>query len=283
MRFLVNSYIVAFIMRNAYRKKILFNFLPASSIVLVRHKIKGTGYKIAPQYHPGQEIIYVDYGKLLLHLQRQTISLETGDCYIIPSNVRHHFEGEQGNPFDFLNIVYRGHIPSTLVNRVLHLLPDERRIMHTLKAETEAKLANNNLIVFLKLNELLLLLDRRKGIGSAEMLGNNRLRYRNIQVQKALNYLFNNLAKPLNAREVAHHVGISDSHLRLIIQKETRQSLRQHLRRFRIDFAKHLLRESSENIDAIAYKVGYHSPPHFCTVFKTQVKMTPSQYAKSIT
>jgi AraC-like DNA-binding protein/mannose-6-phosphate isomerase-like protein (cupin superfamily) len=269
-------------MRNDYRKNA--SDLPARTIVLVRHKIKRPGYSIAPQFHPGHELIYVDYGRISLSVNGQNFAMETGDCFIIPASVRHNFSGEQGRPFDFLNIVFRGTADESIACKVIQLLTPERRIMHTLKEESANRQEHTKSLMLLKLNELLLLLRRRQSQPAvpAEIKGDNRLRYQDMIVNKALRYLYEHMARPLDDEMAARHAGVSASHLRLLVRRETGMTLRRHLRKMRIDFAMHLLKESAENIDAIAYRTGYRSAPHFCSVFKRQVRMTPSEYAKSL-
>lgn len=269
-------------MRNVHTKNRTIDDFTVRSVILIRHKIKVPGYKLQQQFHPGHEIIYVDYGKIHLYINEQQFLLQTGDLFIIPSNTKHRFEGEQGRPFDFLNIVFRGQVADELRLKVIQLIPEERRIMHILKEESEIRGHASKNMRLLKLNEILILLTRRQIFPITKMEGDNRIHYQNTIVNKTLSLLYENLSKPLNVAELAHHAMVSDSHLRRVILKATGMSLRQHLRKMRLDYAKRLLHGSANNIDEIAYKTGYRSAPHFCTIFKREVKMTPSEYAKSL-
>ena len=112
--------------------------------------------------------------------------------------------------------------------------------------------------------------------------GENKYAHRSSIVERALNILYNDYIHPLSPDYIAGKMGISTSHLRRLIKNETGASLAQHLKAIRIEKAKQLLMESSDNVDEISRSVGYESVPHFCNLFKKMTGMTPMQYAKSL-
>ncbi|MFH1615035.1 MAG: AraC family transcriptional regulator [Planctomycetota bacterium] len=258
--------------------------LPVRSLIDVSHKTKRANHITESHSHGRCELIYVDFGSVILKAASRRFELGTGDCFIIPPHIKHSFCGKAGRVFDFLNITFRGLPDKIIWSKVLHFMPEERRIMHILKTEYETRPQHFHQICTLKMNELFLFLERRSGgiIRDEPIRGDNRLQYRNIIVQKALKHLYENFSRPLIPEAVAKAVGVSESHLRWLLKKETRLSLRQHLRAFRIEYAKRLLRESVNNVDQICYRIGYQSVPHFCTIFKKHVGMTPSQYSRSL-
>lgn len=210
--------------------------------------------------------------------------LGPGDCFLTSAGAIHYIKGEKAKPFSFLNIAFRGIENGSIFGRVLHLLPNERSVLQLLKAESENRPAYYQQMQVLKLTEFLLFLQRRNdsAIRPQPLTGENRLRYRKLMVRRALTCLAESISQPLNITAVSRAAGVSASHLRLLVRKETGLSLRQHLRQMRIEFAKRLLMESPANVDEVCYRVGYESVPHFCSVFKKLVKMTPSQYARSL-
>lgn len=257
--------------------------LPAESVRLLRHKGHRSGDRFRDEGHCGHELFYVDFGKMVLATDTKSFVLETGDCVIVPARMFHSIRGRGGKPFDSLHLVYMGSAPRKLTRRVLHLLPEERRIMAAIRREEGFRLPESHAMAVAKLNELLILLQRRTHPGGDRtVLGENRLRYRHLVVQNALGYLEANLSKPLDSAAVARYCGIGPSRLRTLLKSETGRSLRQHLRAMRVDLARQLLHESYKNIDAICYQVGYQSVPHFCTVFKAETGMTPTTFAKSL-
>ncbi|MBN1670932.1 MAG: helix-turn-helix domain-containing protein [Kiritimatiellae bacterium] len=272
-------------MRNDTHSESGLGRLSVRSLELVRHKGKAAGYTARRHGHRAKhELIYVDYGGILLQCGRRRFGLKTGDCFLVRGGQSHSFRGRAGKPFDFLNIVYRGRVPGTLAERVLHLDAEERRLIMALKEESLAMAPQYEQMLLLKLNELFVRLERR-GPGwrqAVPVAAENQLRHRARLVGHALGYLRAHVSRPLDVGVVCEHTGVSPSYLRALVRAETGMSLRQHLRAMRIEAAKHLLRESAENVTTTCYRVGYRSAPHFCTVFKRMVGMTPAEYARSL-
>jgi len=258
--------------------------LPISAIGFVIHKEKPGNYRIKWHSHGGHEIVYVDYGSVLLRTSKEDFHLRTGDCVIIPDNAQHKFSGYKGKPFNFLNIVLFGKLPENIANQVFHLSYNEHKIMMTLKKELQDHQLHYENIVLLKLNELILTLSRhsKELLQNNNMTGGNKVFHRNFLINNALLYLEKHHANAFELDAVAKHIGVSKSHLRNLVSQNTGKSMRQHLKQFRMEKAKILLRESPHNVDTIAYKVGYNSVPHFCTLFKNAYGMTPTEYAKSL-
>jgi len=258
---------------------------PVRAIHYVLHKEKRAGYRT--RWHrerEAHELIYVDYGAIRLRAGDLRVELDTGDCFVVSRGTFHEFHGKSGRAFDFLNVVYSGRAPGGIENRVLHLPAEERALVRALKEESLALQPGHEAMMILKLNELLLRLGRRDGstLEQYGRPGDTTHRYHGRVVRHALGYLEHHFSQPLDAKAVARHAGVSRSHLRALLRRETGRSLRSHLRGFRVERAKRLLRESSENIATVSYRVGYQSVPHFCTVFKRAVGKTPSEYVRSL-
>ena len=75
-------------------------------------------------------------------------------------------------------------------------------------------------------------------------------------VSAAVAYIESNLAGPLTVAEVAATVGISHNHLTRLFRVETGKTVVAHIRDRRLHRARHLLRESTLPIAAVAAEVG---------------------------
>lgn len=207
-----------------------------------------------------------------------------GECIIIPAGVHHSIQSHEGRPFSFLNVVYHGRCPSVLAKKSLVLTSEERRLMTDLKHESETAAPYHHEMLLLKLNLFLLSLARnhRKKRVNISICGANRMT-RNQQVAgKALVWLEEHLQEPLDPQAAARHAGVSASHLRKLIRQETGKNLSQHLKTLRVDLAKQLLMDSPLNMNELAWRVGYTSASHFCTVFKTETRKTVTEFAQSL-
>lgn len=251
---------------------------------MLSHHAHRARYRFRDEGHRGHELFYVDFGRMVLTSDGRSFVLETGDCLIVPARRLHAIRGRGGRPFDALHLVYMGSAPRALSMKVLRLSPEERRVMAAIKREQGLRLPEGHAMATAKLNELVILLQRRLRSGGAAgaPLGENRLRYRDLVVEKALEYLAANVSRPLDSTAAARHCGVSPARLRAVLKARTRRSLRQHLRAMRVELACHLLHESYQNIDGICYQVGYQSVPHFCTVFKAETGKTPTAFARSL-
>jgi len=180
--------------------------------------------------------------------------------------------------------MYKGPGLPPLSGKVLRLSSDENTTLLDLKKEAEELPIHHKALLLLKLNVFLFTLDRnrRKTAFRQPKTGKNQLSHRQQLIQRSLVYLEEHLAEPLNPKHIAQHTGISASYLRRLLLRETGKSLSQHLKTFRIESAKKMLLESPKNINEVAWRVGYESVPHFCTVFKKETRETTTEYAQSL-
>lgn len=257
---------------------------PAQSIHLVEHKGKKAGYRFPLKSHEEHEISYVDYGRMKLILGERTRILSAGECIVIPSGTRHSIQTHEDRPFSFLDIEYHGRCPAVLAKKQLVLSPDERKLMADLKQESETRAPFHREMLLLKLNQLLLSMDRnrRHELVNIPIVGTNRITHNHQISTKILAWLEAHLQDPLDPKAAARHAGISASHLRKLVKQETGKSLSQHLKTLRVELAKQLLMESPLNMNELAWRVGYTSAPHFCTVFKKETGKTATEFAKSL-
>lgn len=102
-----------------------------------------------------------------------------------------------------------------------------------------------------------------------------------VYVEKARTYINTNYSYPITIEDVASYVGISRSHLFRSFQMYQQQSPKEYLTDFRIKKARHLLRETSLSISAIAYSVGFENNLYFSKAFKSRMHISPSEYRKN--
>ncbi len=243
---------------------------PAQAIACVQHKGKRGGYRYRYESHAGLELVYVDYGRMMLKLADRNEILSPGDCFILPARTPHSIQSDGDRAFSFLNVLYRG--PSGqgglrgICGRVLHLSAEQQRAMGRLRDEAAAALKHSAQIVLLRFNLLLLEIDRSDQhaamVGRAEPA--NEWNFRDAVVMRALEYLQAQPAAALDAAEVAA-AAVGASHLRRLVRRQTGKTLGRHLQEF-MDAAWRMLLESSSSVTEIARRVGYESPPHFCTI-----------------
>lgn len=90
------------------------------------------------------------------------------------------------------------------------------------------------------------------------------------------------LAQPVRLAELASVLGVSEEHLARCFKQITGTTVFSHLRRLRLERAKHLLSTSEYNLSQIAEQAGFSSPTLFSRAFRDETGLTPSSYRKRL-
>lgn len=99
-------------------------------------------------------------------------------------------------------------------------------------------------------------------------------------MEKVMKIINDNISNPdLSVEMIAEEVGMSRVHLHRKLRQLTNQTTRDLIRNQRITLAAKLLKEKKIPIAEVAYFVGFSSPAHFTTSFKSMYGISPSQYA----
>ncbi|MEF2245976.1 helix-turn-helix domain-containing protein [Paenibacillus sp. IITD108] len=84
--------------------------------------------------------------------------------------------------------------------------------------------------------------------------------------------------KNLSPHAIADYINLTSAYLNKLFREYTSISLSSYITNVRMDKAKHLLLESSYNVDEIIDIVGWENKKYFYTVFKKSHGVTPSEY-----
>jgi AraC family transcriptional regulator len=98
------------------------------------------------------------------------------------------------------------------------------------------------------------------------------------RLRTALEYIDTHLDEDLKLEDIAAVVKMSPYHFARGFRKAMGRPPHQHLLTLRMDRARDLLRNTSEEISTIAARVGFSSQSHFSYVFRNQSGMTPTHY-----
>lgn len=100
-------------------------------------------------------------------------------------------------------------------------------------------------------------------------------------VQSLLNWLADNLHRPLTLRDIAEHAALSDRTLNRRFREQTGTSPLQWLHRARLRRAQHLLETTGHPVERIAEQVGFGSATTFRDRFKRVVGTSPQLYRRA--
>jgi AraC family transcriptional regulator len=97
-------------------------------------------------------------------------------------------------------------------------------------------------------------------------------------VAEAIEFIENNLDKPLSGESVATHVGFSPYHFHRMFCALLGESVAEYIRKRRLSEASQLLRASDLPILQIATQFGFESQEVFTRAFKKMFGLTPGRY-----
>ncbi|MGM9550661.1 MAG: GyrI-like domain-containing protein [Clostridia bacterium] len=103
---------------------------------------------------------------------------------------------------------------------------------------------------------------------------------RSAVINKAINYIFDNIEKDITVDDVAKHCCYSKYHLMRMFKEDTDEALYQFIKRIRLERSAWRLKvEKDKNISEIGVDCGYSSS-NFATAFKKHLNVTPADFRK---
>lgn len=94
-------------------------------------------------------------------------------------------------------------------------------------------------------------------------------------INEVKNYITSHLDERLTIKSLADHFGISQSKLKTCFKEIYSQSIYTYTKHYKMDKAMEYLRQTEEQINHIAYKLGYSNPSKFSAAFKSVFGVTP--------
>ena len=124
------------------------------------------------------------------------------------------------------------------------------------------------------IHQLLTLLALNKTTGSSGYKANADF------IDETLKYIHRHLSADLNVEELASRVSLSPFYFSRKFKEEVGYSPYQYILTSRINLAKFHLKSSQDTVKNIGFSCGFKSEHSFCTAFKNETGMTPSDYRK---
>ena len=99
-------------------------------------------------------------------------------------------------------------------------------------------------------------------------------------IEKIVSYIQANYMKNLTADDLAHHFGLSRTHMTRCFKEYTGFAPHEYITRLRIYNARYLLKTTDLSIDEISHQTGFSDSVYFIQVFKKSEGITPSKFRK---
>jgi YesN/AraC family two-component response regulator len=105
---------------------------------------------------------------------------------------------------------------------------------------------------------------------------------KNSIINCAIDYMNQNIDKPLTLESVASSIHVSRNYLSSIFIKHTGYKFNEYINKIRINKAKELMKATEHNLLEIAYMCGFKNQNYFSTMFKKFEGVTPIGFKKGI-
>ena len=100
----------------------------------------------------------------------------------------------------------------------------------------------------------------------------------NYHVRRTIDYIYNNLNKPMTVTELAALEDLNPVYFSRLFTNETGKKVGDFITEAKIETAKNMMRHSEYSILEIAMSLGYSSQSAFSNAFKASCGMTPKKY-----
>lgn len=245
------------------------------------HEVCDSGHKWGPGLRDHYLLHYVRAGKGVYTYGDQVYHLTAGDMFLVFPSTLVSYVADDRDPWEYCWVGFNG----TEARRMLQetAFSEERPVLHPKNADV--------------LEESLLNIYRSSGntpSADAAMAGYLYLflgklmeaappERPQLEVQdyltQALRFIQHNYAADIQVNGIASYVGISRSQLYRAFMEKFEVSPHAFLKRYRINEACALLRNTGLSVSEVASSVGFNDPLYFSRVFRDVKGVTPTEFA----
>lgn len=226
-------------------------------------------------------IHYIISGKGTYFIDGQALPVEEGQCFLIPPYKSVQYQADQEDPWSYYWVGFNGPKALELLQASdfdgeYVISPDSQQLASYF-SDLVALDLNKNALKYGLLGYLYLIFSQFISTKEKDPSEHNHY-YR-----QALDYIKEHYANPdLSVEAVARHVGLTRSYLYKVFQKTANSSISDTIQNLRLSKAVYLLEVSSQSINDIAGLVGFNSQAYFSKMFKSQFKVSPTDYRKRL-
>ena len=101
-------------------------------------------------------------------------------------------------------------------------------------------------------------------------------------IEDSIAYINDHLTPELSLEDLAAKAALSPFYFSRLFKKETGFSPHQYILATRISNAKFLLQSTGDSVKNICFTVGFTSESSFCTAFKKETGLTPSEFRRQV-
>ncbi len=99
----------------------------------------------------------------------------------------------------------------------------------------------------------------------------------NLYVKKACDYITRNFDKEITVKQLAQTLHVNENHFIKLFKKELNQTPNQYLLETRLIHARHLILQTDQSIQEIAFACGFNTPSYFAKRFFERFGLLPNE------
>ncbi len=286
-----------------FKKTKLDSVVTVDSVITFHYHHYKRNFIFPGEAHDFWEMVYVDYGDVLVGTDTKSFPLKEGEAYFHPPMEYHTIQAND-NYANVVIITFETQSPylQSLVGQIWQLQKLEKKLISEIFAEVVQTFAEPLDIVeqtalikradvpfgaeqMIKtyLEQLLIALIRHASQTQSVVAKEQGIVPEEERITaRVMEILEQNLTTNLTLDQISEQTSFSVSYLKRLFKKTTGYGIHQMFIYMKISKAKRLLSEEDNTVSEISDLLGFNSVHHFSKVFKQHVGIPPSSYAKSI-
>lgn len=264
-----------------------FGILPRININKIYtffYQSKDANFKFKGEKHNFWEMTYVDKGTLISIVDGIEYKNKQGEVTFYNENQYHIQKADEKSPVSFVTITFDMDFSesSAIANKTFLLNQDMRYTIERMLLEKKNLFYYDDLIIcYLKILIINLIRTNRLENTIEGLDVDSKFNVESSIVDKAIEYIHDNIDKKLSLYDIAKYVHISQSYLSSIFKKNMKTTIINFINEYRLELSKELISSSNYNFTEISQKLGYNSIHYFSRQFKKYYGLSPSEFAKN--
>jgi AraC-like DNA-binding protein len=259
--------------------------------------VKSEHWKHPIHRHNHFELVFVEEGTGLHHINDLSEPFKKGDILFVQPNDAHYYTIKSKSVFayiKFLNINKSNNSATNTNPESIKTQHDFRRIPYSNCVTNSDDTVHMFMLLKIMQHEYSKTPDEHDNLphllqvmlniifrNVAEQVVNTR----DINTQKVtdiLAYLYDSIyqSSTTDLRQVADTFNLSPNYINSLIKEQTGITIHKHLINYKMEAARKLLLHSTKNINEIARFLGFTDASHFSNTFKKEHKISPLAYKK---
>lgn len=253
--------------------------------------------------HNFYELILVNEGSGLHHLNQQTFPFKKGDVFLLTPEDYHSFDIEEHTVFTYVKFTeqlffekvgWPGsewlekikrilYMPNTIPESIIRNSSDQE-VLFTVIAKMYQEFKTHKLYtreLMLELFGVVLTIIIRNLSGRMQVDSKTKLEEEN-RISELLTYIRQHIGtrQKLSQKEIASQFYLSPNYVSLYLKKHTGMGLQQMITETRLKTAERLLKQSTFTVGQIAEKSGFNDSSHMNKMFQKYRNTNPSEMRK---